>query len=290
MNEFIERISKLSPKRLVLLAAELQARLQAAEQATREQPSATVAADDSDDSIAVIGMGLRMPGGAQSPAEFWDFLCRGGDAIDKVPASRWDVDALYDPDPDAPGKMASLWGGFVPDIDQFDPQFFGITPREAATMDPQQRMMLEAGWEALERAGYAPDSLAGSQTGVFVGACNSDYFHLVLGSGDENLEMYTATGSAHSVISGRISYLLGLQGPSLTVDTACSSSLVALHLACRSLRSGECRMALAGGVITLLFLDNFVEYFEHRRPPRANIQVSLPDMRHLADLYNVMLR
>ncbi len=214
----------------------------------------------------MIGLGLRFPGGVQSPEDFWQFLLRGGDGIREVPPERWDINALFDADPDTPGKMASRWGGFVDGIDEFDPQFFGITPREAATMDPQQRMMLEASWEALERAGYAPDHLAGSATGVFVGACNGDYYQLLLRAGDEsgedgggeNMDMYTSTGNAHSVISGRISYLLGLQGPSLTVDTACSSSLVALHLACQSLRQGECRLALAGGVNAILSPDTTI--------------------------------
>ncbi len=257
MNDFIERISKLSPKRLVLLAAEQQARLLAAEQAAG-QAAGQAAFDSDQNAIAVIGMGLRVPGGAQSPAEFWQFLLAGGDGIRPVPPARWDIDALYDPDPETPGKMASRWGGFVDGVDEFDPQFFGITPREAATMDPQQRMLLEVSWQAFEHAGYAPDRLAGSRTGVFVGACNGDYYQMLLATGDENMEMYTSTGNAHSVISGRVSYLFGLQGPSLTVDTACSSSLVALHLACRSLRQGECRMALAGGVNAILSPDTTI--------------------------------
>jgi len=239
MSDFIERVSKLSPKRLLLLAAELQSKLEAAGSAAREP-------------VAVIGLGCRFPGGANSPAAFWELLAQGRDAITEIPASRWDVDATYDPDPDAPGKIATRWGGFVDDIDRFDPQFFGITPREANSMDPQQRLMLEVAWEALEDAGYAPTRLAGEPVGVFAGACNSDYAQLLLGAGRESMDMYFATGSAHSVISGRVSYLLGLQGPSLTVDTACSSSLVAVHLAYASLRAGECRMALAGGVNALL--------------------------------------
>ncbi|MBS1244040.1 MAG: Beta-ketoacyl synthase, partial [Deltaproteobacteria bacterium] len=175
---------------------------------------------------------------------------RGGgvDAISEIPRDRWDVDALYDPDPEAPGRIATRWGGFLPAIDGFDAAFFGISPREATTMDPQQRLLLEVAWEALEDAGQSPDRLAGTATGVFVGICNSDYIQLLIERGAESFDMYMSTGSAHSVTSGRLSYLLGLQGPSVSVDTACSSSLVAFHLACQSIRTGESRMAIAAGV------------------------------------------
>ncbi len=148
--------------------------------------------------------------------------------------------------------MNTRWGGFLDNIDQFDPQFFGITPREASSMDPQQRLTLEVAWEALENAGYAPDRMSESATGVFIGACNNDYFQLLLKAGDSVADMYLSTGSAHSVISGRVSYLLGLHGPSLTLDTACSSSLVAIYLAILSLKKGDCRLALAGGVNAIL--------------------------------------
>jgi acyl transferase domain-containing protein len=246
MNEFFERISNLSQKRLVLLAMELQARLEKLEQAQQ---------GDDDRAIAIVGMACRFPGGANSPEAFWQLLKEGRDAITEVPRDRWDIDAYYDPDPETPGKMSTRWGGFIDHIDQFDPALFGITPREALTMDPQQRLILELCWEAVERAGYAPDRLLGSSTGVFIGICNGDYYQMLMAGGAENVDMYLATGNAHSVISGRVSYVLGLQGPSISVDTACSSSLVAIHDAIRSLRSGECRMALAGGVNALLSPD-----------------------------------
>ena len=239
MSEFLERISKLSPKRLALLALELQTRVDALEGSAPEP-------------LAVVGLGCRFPGGADSPAAFWELLRRGDDAITEVPRDRWDVDAYYHPDPDMPGKMATRFGGFLHDVDRFDAQFFGITPREAASMDPQQRLLLEVAWEALEDAGQAPDGLTGSATGVFVGMCNADYFHRIVRGDAAGLDAYVATGGAHSVAAGRVAYLLGLQGPNVAIDTACSSSLVAVHLACQSLRNGECRMALAGGVNLIL--------------------------------------
>jgi acyl transferase domain-containing protein/acyl carrier protein len=236
---FLERINRLSPKRVALLALDLQTRLDAAD-ANR------------DETIAIIGMGCRFPGGVVDPSSYWRLLCDGLDAIREIPADRWDVDALYDPDPEAPGKIATRWGGFVDGIDRFDPHAFGISPREAASMDPQQRLLLEVGWEALEHAGYAPDGVAESPTGVFVGICNGDYYQMLMDCDPATVDAYAATGSAHSVASGRLSYLLGLRGPSLSVDTACSSSLVSVHLAVQSLHAGECRMALAGGVNAIL--------------------------------------
>lgn len=203
--------------------------------------------------IAIVGMACRFPGGASSPEAYWRLLRDGVDAIAEVPIDRWDIDAYYNPDPDAPGKMSTRWGGFLPDIDAFDPQFFGISPREATSIDPQHRLVLEVSWEALERAGLAPDRLAGSLTGVFIGISTNDYSRLQFKHGDpENIDMYLSTGNALSVAAGRLSYLLGLQGPSLAVDTACSSSLVAVHLACQSLRNSECHTALAGGVNVIL--------------------------------------
>jgi 3-oxoacyl-(acyl-carrier-protein) synthase/acyl carrier protein len=211
--------------------------------------------------IAIIGLGCRFPGGANDPASFWKLLRGGIDAIRETPAQRWDVDEFYDPNPAAPGKMSTRWGGFLDDVDKFDAAFFGIAPREAASMDPQQRMFLEVSWEALEHAGQAPDRLFGSQTGVFLGVCTSDYMHLLHAAGDRaRIDAYYGTGSAFSVASGRLSYVLGLQGPNLPVDTACSSSLVAVHLAAQSLRAGECRMALAGGVNMLLSPESMI-YF-----------------------------
>ena len=197
--------------------------------------------------IAVIGMGLRFPGGVNSPETYWSLLRNGVDAIRDIPAERWDLSAYFDADPTAPGKMYTRGGGFLNDIDKFDPHFFGISPREAVSMDPQQRLLLEVAWEALENAGQAPDKLLGSQTGVFIGIGNSDYGRMVWGD-TGGIDVYFATGSSFSVASGRLSYLLGLQGPSISLDTACSGSLVATHLAVQSLRAGESNMALVGGV------------------------------------------
>ena len=238
-KEFLERISQLSPKKLALLAMELQTKLEASEQKKSEP-------------VAIIGMGCRFPGGANSPDAYWKLLQDGVDAISEVPKSRWDIDAYYHPDPETPGKMATRWGGFIEGVDQFDPQFFGISPREAISMDPQQRLLLEVTWETLEHAGYSPERLTGSSTGVFVGICNNDYYQLLLSGDTSNIDAYLATGSAFSIASGRLSYVLGLQGPSLSIDTACSSSLVAVHLAIQSLRNKECQMALAAGVNLIL--------------------------------------
>jgi acyl transferase domain-containing protein len=239
MSDFLQRIAKLSPKRLALLALDLQTRLEAAER-TRTEP------------VAIIGIGCRFPGGVNGPDDYWQLLQEGRDAISDVPRERWDIDKYYDPNPDAPGKMATRYGGFIEGIDQFDPQFFGISPREAASMDPQQRLVLEVTWEALEHAGQAPDRLAESQTGVFLGVCASDYFQILLRGEGGPSNTYLATGTSHSIASGRLSYVLGLRGPSLSIDTACSSSLVATHLACQSLLAGESRMAIAGGVNAIL--------------------------------------
>ncbi|MCB9100063.1 MAG: amino acid adenylation domain-containing protein [Anaerolineales bacterium] len=202
--------------------------------------------------IAIVGMSCRFPG-ANSLQEFWQLLRDGVDAITEVPAERWDIAAYYDPEPGLPGKMYTRWGGFLTNVDQFDPQFFGISPREAISMDPQQRLLLEVSWEALEHAGHAPASLNGSRTGVFVGIGNYDYAQLQVKLADPaRVSSYSGSGSSLSVAAGRLSYILGLQGPSMAVDTACSSSLVALHLACQSLRAGECDEALAGGVNLIL--------------------------------------
>ena len=233
--EFLDRISSLSPKRLALLAAQLKEQVDEAARLAREP-------------LAIVGLGCRFPGGAADPGAYWRLLDEGRDGIVEVPAERWDIDALYAPDPDTPGRMSARAGGFLEHATEFDAAFFGITPREALTLDPQQRLLLEVTWEALEDAGLAPAKLHGSATGVFVGICNSDHFQRVLGHGLEDIDAYLASGNAHSTASGRISYTLGLQGPSLAVDTACSSSLVALHLACQSLRRGETSLAIAAGV------------------------------------------
>jgi acyl transferase domain-containing protein/ubiquinone/menaquinone biosynthesis C-methylase UbiE/acyl carrier protein len=239
--------SPLSTVKLAYLKLEeLQARHDAAEQAKREP-------------IAIIGMACRFPGESHDPETFWRFLREGRDAIREIPADRWDIDAFFDSNPGTPGKMYTRNGAFLDCVDRFDAQFFGIAPREAIGMDPQQRLLLEVTWEALERAGLPPDKLSGSRTGVFVGLCTSDYANLQVRSLDvTKLDAYHASGIAHSIASGRLSYVLGLQGPCITLDTACSSSLVAVHLACQSLRQRECHLALAGGVSIILSPDMFI--------------------------------
>ena len=212
---------------------------------------------DAAEPIAIVGVGCRMPGGANDPDAFWQLLRDGVDGISEVPADRWNAHALYDADPSAPGKMNTRWGGFLRDVDLFEPQFFGISPREAVFMDPQQRIVLEVSWEALEHAGIRPDRLAGSRSGVFVGVSTYDYGQMLMRAGDRTrLDAHIGTGISPSVTAGRLSYVLGLQGPAMSVDTACSSSLVSVHLACQSLRSGECRMALAGGVNLVLLPES----------------------------------
>ncbi|NYI04014.1 type I polyketide synthase [Allostreptomyces psammosilenae] len=206
--------------------------------------------------LAVVGIGCRLPGGVRGVEQFWDLLTEGRSGIVEVPADRWDVDEFYDPDPEAAGRTYTRHGGFVDGIREFDPGLFGIPPREAVSIDPQHRMVLEVAWEALEHAGVAPDSLRGSATGVFMGMGGSDYERLGLSAGDHTMiDAYSATGNAANFGANRLSYVLGLEGPSMVVDTACSSSLVALHLACQALRAGECDLALAGGVSLLLAPD-----------------------------------
>ncbi len=203
--------------------------------------------------IAVVGLGCRFPGEANSPEEFWQLLKKQKHGIVEVPQDRWDINEFYDPSPDAPGKMCTRYGGFLKEVDSFDANLFGISPREAARMDPQQRLLLEVCWETLERSGYLTENLVGSSTGVFMGVANSDYAQLFIkGSSCEDVDAYFGTGNAFSALAGRVSYLLGLQGPSFIVDTACSSSLVAIHLACQSLRQKECEQAIAGGVNLML--------------------------------------
>jgi acyl transferase domain-containing protein/acyl carrier protein len=202
--------------------------------------------------IAIIGIGCRFPG-SSGPAEFWQLLRDGVDAITEIPPDRFAVDSVYDPEPGTPGKIINRAGGFLRGIDQFDASFFGISPREASRMDPQHRLLLEVTWEALEDAGLTPPRLAGSDTGVFIGATTADYEDIQYHLRDRSeIDLHVATGTARSVLSGRISYFFDLQGPSLTVDTACSSSLVAAHLACESLWNGESRLAIAGGVNLIL--------------------------------------
>jgi len=198
--------------------------------------------DRADEPIAVIGVGCRFPG-ADGPAAFWRLLRDGVDAIGEIPPDRWNVDAA--------GPAVTRWGGFLDQVDQLDAQFFGISPREAVRMDPQQRLLMEVAWEALEDAGQVPEELAGSRTGVFVGMSTYDYGHFQLGQLD-HVDAYTGTGSALSIAANRLSYFYDFRGPSMAIDTACSSSLVATHLACRSLRDGECTLALVGGANVIL--------------------------------------
>ncbi len=205
--------------------------------------------------IAIVGMACRFPGGANDPDSFWRIQRDGVDAISEVPPSRWAIDEYYDPDREKPGKMYTRYGGFLDQVDRFDARFFGISPREAVQLDPQHRILLEVTWEALERAGIAPDSLEGTPTGVFVGTRGADYYQGHTSWRPEDAETYYATGNAISTLAGRIAYFLGLTGPCFALDTACSSSLVALHNAVQSLRRGESSAALVAGIN--LMLDPF---------------------------------
>ena len=200
--------------------------------------------------IAIIGLGCRFPG-ANDPEAFRQLLQNGVDVINEVPNNRWDINSFYNPELETPGKMSTRWGAFLDQVDQFDPDFFGISPREAERMDPQQRILLEVAWEALENAGIVPRQLAGSETGVFIGISNNDYSRIQF-ENPTRIDAYAGTGNAFSIAANRLSYLLDLRGPSLSVDTACSSSLVAIHLACQSLQTGESNLALVGGVNLIL--------------------------------------
>ncbi len=238
MSDFASKIAGLSPQKLALLCVELKSALDA--QARREA-----------EPIAVIGMGCRMPGGANDPEAFSKLLREGRDATSEVPPDRWNLDEWYDPDAGVAGRMYTRRGGFLERVDGFDHGFFRLSPREAASLDPQQRLLLEVAWEAVEDAGLRVQQLARSRTGVFVGIGVDDYAKRQVRAGSP-IDIYSGTGNAFCFASGRLSYFFGLQGPSLSLDTACSSSLVTIHLACQSLRTRDCDFAMAGGVNVML--------------------------------------
>ncbi len=214
--------------------------------------------------IAIVGMGCRFPGNVDNPADFWQLLRSGQDAITEVPQDRWQNDDFYDANPETLGKISTRYGGFVGNLQNFDAEFFGIADREAVSLDPQQRLLLEVSWEALEHAGIIPEHLAASATGVFIGISSNDYSQYLLSRDYREIDAYLATGNSHSTAAGRLSYTLGLIGPSMAVDTACSSSLTAVHLACQSLRQQECSLALVGGVNRLLSPDFSINFSRAR--------------------------
>ncbi len=237
-----DRISRLTPLQQATLALKTMRRELDRAEAMQYEP------------VAVVGMACRFPGGVNSPEEYWNLLRKGVNAVTEVPAERWDVNQYYDPDPNSPGKSYARHGAFLRKIEWFDPHLFGISPREAHSIDPQQRLLLEVSWEALEHSAHAPDRLRGSQTGVFIGIAGNEYLQILRREFEDLGEMdaYAGTGNLQSAAAGRIAFLLGLHGPAIVVDTACSSSLVSVQLACQSLRSHGCDLALAGGVNLML--------------------------------------
>ena len=216
--------------------------------------------------IAVVGIGCRLPGKILTPRDFWKSLREGRNAVVEIPKDRWDIADYFDPDPEARGKMSTRWGAFIDSVDRFDADFFGITPREARSMDPQQRILMEVVWEALEDAGHADlEELEGSSTGVFVGVTTDDYGQLMMQArGLKGIDTYFASGTARSIVSGRLAYQFGLVGPAVSIDTACSSSLLAVHQACRSLLDKECRMAIAAGVNLMLSPANTIALSQYQ--------------------------
>jgi len=213
--------------------------------------------------IAIVGLGLSLPGGARDESSLWRILAEGVNTVTEIPPDRWKLEDYYDSDPDKPGKMNTRHGAFLTEVDQFDAEFFGVSPREAISLDPQHRLLLETSWEALENAAIAPSALRGSQTGVFLGIGNNDYWRMVY-SDEERIDAYSALGNSYSAAAGRLAYFLGVHGPAMAIDTACSASLVAVHQACRSLRTGECNLALAAGVNLILSPEANINFSKSR--------------------------